>query len=191
MLRMPTEELNVTALLEAWNAGDERAFEKLVPLVYEEMRRSAHRYMARERAGHTLQTTALINEVYRRLTTYHGVRWQNRQHFLGVCANLMRRVLTDFARSRRFLKRGGNVEHIPLNVEELAGLEPAAGLISLDDALRALESVDERKSRVVELRFFGGLSVQETADALQVSPETVMRDWKFAKSWLLREMSTR
>jgi RNA polymerase sigma factor (TIGR02999 family) len=187
---MPTEELNVTALLEAWNAGDERAFEKLVPLVYEEMRRSAHRYMARERAGHTLQTTALINEVYLRLTTYHGVRWQNRQHFLGVCANLMRRVLTDFARSRRFLKRGGDAERVPLNVEELAGLEPAEGLVSLDDSLRALESIDERKSRVVELRFFGGLSVQETADALQVSPETVMRDWKFAKSWLLREMST-
>jgi RNA polymerase sigma factor (TIGR02999 family) len=187
---MPTEELNVTALLEAWNAGDERAFEKLVPLVYEEMRRSAHRYMARERAGHTLQTTALINAVYLRLTTYHGVRWQNRQHFLGVCANLMRRVPTDFARSRRFLKRGGDAERVPLNVEELAGLEPAEGLVSLDDSLRALESIDERKSRVVELRFFGGLSVQETADALQVSPETVMRDWKFAKSWLLREMST-
>jgi RNA polymerase sigma-70 factor (ECF subfamily) len=187
---MPTEELNVTALLEAWNAGDERAFEKLVPLVYGEMRRSAHRYMARERAGHTLQTTALINEVYLQLTTYHGVRWQNRQHFLGVCANLMRRVLTDFARSRRFLKRGGDAERVPLNVEELAGLQPAVGLISLDDALQALESIDKRKSRVVELRFFGGLSVQETADALQISAETVMRDWKFAKSWLLREMST-
>jgi RNA polymerase sigma-70 factor, ECF subfamily len=187
---MSTEDLNVTGLLEAWNAGDERAFDKLVPLVYEEMRRSAHRYMARERAGHTLQTTALVNEVYLRLTSYHGVRWQNRQHFLGVCANLMRRVLTDFARSRRFLKRGGELQRVPLEVDELAGLEPAAGLISLDDALRALEALDQRKSRVVELRFFGGLSVQESAEALQVSPETVMRDWQFAKSWLLREMST-
>jgi RNA polymerase sigma factor (TIGR02999 family) len=187
---MPTEDLNVTGLLEAWSAGDERAFEQLVPLVYEDMRRSAHRYMARERAGHTLQTTALINEVYLRLTSYHGARWQNRRHFLGVCANLMRRVLTDFARSRRFLKRGGNAERIPLNLDDLAGLEPADGLVALDDALQALGSIDERKSRVVELRFFGGLSVQETAEALQVSPETVMRDWKFAKAWLLREMNT-
>jgi RNA polymerase sigma-70 factor, ECF subfamily len=187
---MLTEDRKVSALLEAWNAGDEQAFEKLVPLVYEELRRAAHRHMARERAGHTLQTTALVNEVYLRLTTYHGVHWHNRQHFLGVCAHLMRRVLTDFARSRRFLKRGGAAQRIPLDVDQLAGFEPAVGLVSLDDALRALESIDARKSRVVELRFFGGLSVREAAAALQVSPETVMRDWNFAKSWLLREMST-
>ena len=179
----------VTELLTAWNGGDEAAFGKLVPLVYQELHRTAHRYMARERSGHTLQTTALINEVYMRLVDFQGMSWQNRNHFFAICANLMRRVLTDFARSRRFLKRGGDAIHFVFDEALFGGLERAAGIVALDDALSALAVIDERKSQVVELRFFGGLSVEETAQVLNVSVETVMRDWKFAKVWLFRELS--
>jgi RNA polymerase sigma factor (TIGR02999 family) len=180
---------DVTALLTAWKAGDAAALEKLVPLVYQELHRTAHRYMARERTSHTLQTTALIHEVYVRLADFQGMSWQNRNHFLAICANLMRRVLTDFARSRRFLKRGGDAIHFAFDETLFGGRERAAGIVALDDALNALAVIDERKSRVVELRFFGGLSVEETAQVLDVSVETVMRDWKLAKVWLFRELS--
>jgi len=179
----------LTELLTAWNHGDDSALQALVPLVYQELHRTAQRYMARERSGHTLQTTALINEVYMRLVDFQGMSWQNRNHFFAICANLMRRVLTDFARSRRFLKRGGDAVHLPFDETLFAGMERASGLVALDDALNALALVDERKSRVVELRFFGGLSVEETAQVLNVSVQTVMRDWRLAKAWLFREMS--
>jgi RNA polymerase sigma factor (TIGR02999 family) len=180
---------DVTELLTAWSGGDEAALQKLVPLVYQELHRTAHRYMVREPSGHTLQTTALINEVYTRLVDFRGMTWQNRNHFFGICANLMRRVLTDFARSRRFQKRGGDAIHVAFDEALFGGMERAAGIVALDDALTALAAIDGRKSRVVELRFFGGLSVEETAQVLNVSAETVMRDWKLAKVWLFRELS--
>jgi RNA polymerase sigma factor (TIGR02999 family) len=181
---------DVTALLQAWSAGDKAALDKLAPLVYDELHRTAHRYMAGERAGHTLQTSALVNEVYLRLVKVSEVNWQNRAHFFAVCARMMRRILTDFARSRRYIKRGGNAARVPLDEALFAGHELPAGIVALDDALKALAGFDERKSRVVELRFFGGLSVEETAEVLRVSAETVLRDWKLAKAWLLRQLST-
>lgn len=179
----------VTQLLRAWSEGDSCALERLTPLVYEELHRRAHRHMAREQPGHALQTTALINEVYLRLVDFRDVRWQDRAHFLAVCARLMRRILTDAARSRRFLKRGGGVH--PLSLEEtlVVSREPRADLVALDDALNGLAAVDQRKSQVVELLFFGGLSVEETAEVLRVSRQTVLRDWGLAKVWLLRELS--
>lgn len=179
---------DVTQLLQAWSAGNEGALAKLMPLVYEEMHRAARHYMAGERSEHTLQTTALINEVYLRLVDFQQISWQNRAQFFGICAQLMRRILIDFARSRRNQKRGGDVFHLPLDEALIVSSEPRADLIALDDALKALAAVDDRKSRVIELRFFGGLSVQETAEVLKVSPETVMRDWRLAKVWLLREL---
>ena len=185
----PPSTYEVTTLLQAWSAGDEAALEKLAPLVYEELRRTAHRYMARERTGHTLQTTALVNEVYLRLVKVSEVNWQNRAHFFAVCAQMMRRILTDFARSRRYLKRGGNAARVPFDEALFAGHEAPADIVALDDALKALAGFDERKGRVVELRFFGGLSVEETAEVLRVSVETVHRDWKLAKAWLLSELT--
>src|SRR5215472_4606980 len=179
----------VTQLLRAWSGGDQEALEKLTPLVYEELRRAAHRYMAQERPGHTLQTTALVNEVYLRLVDVRRVTWQDRAHFLAVCARLMRRVLTDFARSRGYLKRGGDSPRIALDEALLVSREPPAALMALDDRLKALAAFDPRKSEVVELRFFGGLSVDETAEVLKVSPDTVKRDWKLARVWLLEEMT--
>ena len=179
----------VTLLLKAWSAGDESAREKLVPMVYRELHRMAGRYMAGERSGHTLQTTALVNEVYLRLVNTHEMDWQNRAHFFAISAQLMRRILTDFARSRRSQKRGGGAAAIPLEESLLAGWGSSGDFVALDDALNALALVDERKRQVIELRFFGGLSVQETAEVLKVSPETVLRDWRLAKAWLLREMS--
>lgn len=178
----------LTDLLIAWNDGNDAALQALIPLVYQELHRTAHRYMARERTGHTLQTTALVNEVYMRLIDFREMSWQNRNHFFAICANLMRRVLTDFARSKRFLKRGGNAFHLPFDETLFGGLERASGLVALDDALNALAAIDERKSRVVELRFFGGLSVEETAQVLNVSVQTVLRDWRLAKAWLFREI---
>ncbi|MBZ5719178.1 MAG: sigma-70 family RNA polymerase sigma factor [Acidobacteriia bacterium] len=179
----------VTGLLQAWSAGDEEALQKLTPLVYRDLHRAARHYMAGERTGHTLQATALINEVYLRLIDARRMDWQNRAHFFAVCAQLMRRILTDFARSRRYHKRGGGAAHIPLNEALVVGSQPDSDLVVLDDALRRLSLVDERKSRVVELRFFGGLDVKETAAVLKVSNETVMRDWRLAKVWLLRDLS--
>jgi RNA polymerase sigma-70 factor, ECF subfamily len=179
----------VTGLLQAWSAGNEEALQKLTPLVYRELHRAARHYMAGERTGHTLQATALINEVYLRLIDARRMDWQNRAHFFAVCAQLMRRILTDFARSRRYQKRGGGAAPMALDEALVVGSQPDSDLIALDDALKRLALVDERKSRVVELRFFGGLDVKETADLLKVSSETVARDWKLAKLWLLRDLS--
>jgi RNA polymerase sigma-70 factor (ECF subfamily) len=183
-------ENDITALLQAWSGGDHAALDKLAPLVFEELRRTAHQYMAREQTGHTLQTTALVNEVYLRLVKARDVSWQNRAHFFAMCARMMRRILTDFARSRRYKKRGGNATRVALDETLLEGQESPADITALDDALKALADFDERKSRVVELRFFGGLSVEETAEVLRVSVETVHRDWKLARAWLFRELSS-
>jgi RNA polymerase sigma-70 factor, ECF subfamily len=179
----------VTQLLKAWTTGDDRALEKLTPLVYEQLHRVAQRYMAGERSGHILQTTALVNEVYLRLVDCERVNWQDRVHFLAVSAQLMRRILIDFARSSGYQKRGGGAPHMSLDEAPSVCREPDTNLLALDDALKALAAVDERKSKVVELRFFGGLRIDETAEVLRVSTETVVRDWKLAKVWLLREMS--
>lgn len=179
----------LTQLLLAWSKGEQEALERLVPLVYGELRRMASRYMSRERADHPLQTTALVHEAYLRLLDSKQVRWQNRGHFFAVSAQLMRRILVDFARSRRTLKRGEGAPKVTLNEAIHGAAEPSEDLVALDDALQALSAIDQRKAKVVELRFFGGLSVEETADALGVSADTVMRDWKLAKVWLLRELS--
>ena len=179
----------ITQLLQAWGDGDEHALDKLLPLVQGELHKLAHRYMARERPGHTLQTTALVNEVYLRLVRARDLPWQDRAHFFAVCAQSMRRILTDYARSRRYAKRGGGAHQVSLDEAPEVSRQPRGDLVALDDALNRLAVVDERKSRVVELRYFGGLSVEETAEVLKVSPETVMRDWKLAKAWLLRELS--
>ena len=179
----------ITQLLQAWGDGDEHALDKLLPLVQGELHKLAHRYMARERRGHTLQTTALVNEVYLRLVRARDLPWQDRAHFFAVCAQSMRRILTDYARSRRYAKRGGGAHQVSLDEAPVVSRQPRGDLVALDDALNRLATVDERKSRVVELRYFGGLSVEETSEVLKVSPETVMRDWKLAKAWLLRELS--
>jgi RNA polymerase sigma factor (TIGR02999 family) len=179
----------VTQLLKAWTTGDEQALEKLTPLVYEQLHRVAQRYMAGERSGHILQTTALVNEVYLRLVDCGQINWQDRAHFFAVSAQLMRRILIDFARSRGYQKRSANAPHMSLDEAPSVCNEPDANLVALDDALKTLATIDERKTKVVELRFFGGLSVQETAEVLRVSAETVVRDWRLAKVWLLRELS--
>jgi RNA polymerase sigma-70 factor (ECF subfamily) len=178
----------ISLLLEAWSRGDQSAFEKLVPLVHGELHRLAHRYMAREHAGRTLQTTALVNEAYLRLVDANQVQWQNRAHFFAISAQLMRRILVDFARSRGYQKRGGNLHKVSFDEAMIVAPETDPDLIELDDALRALAAIDSRKAKVVELRFFGGLSVEETAEVLKVSPDTVMRDWRLAKVWLVREL---
>jgi RNA polymerase sigma factor (TIGR02999 family) len=179
----------VTQLLKAWTAGDEQALEKLTPLVYRQLHQVAQRCMAGERPGHVLQTTALVNEVYLRLVDCEQIKWQDRAHFFAVSAQLMRRILIDFARSRGYQRRGGAAPHMSLDEAPSVCFEPDNNLVALDDALQALATVDGRKSKVVELRFFGGLSIEETAEVLKVSPETVQRDWRLAKVWLLREMS--
>ena len=179
----------VTQLLQAWKAGDEGALERLMPLVYDELHRLARRYMAAEQTGHPLQTTALVHEVYLRLVDANSIDWQNRAHFYAICARLMRRILIDFARSRNYQKRGASFAHIQL--EEAATVSEAVGseLLAVDEALKQLAVIDSRKSDVVEMRFFGGMTVDEIAGALQVSTETVARDWKLAKAWLQRELS--
>jgi len=181
--------LEVTRLLKAWGQGDECALGRLVPLVQAELHRLAHRYMSREKPGHTLQTTALVNEVYLRLVDIAQVSWQDRAHFFAIAARMMRRVLTDFARSRNYQKRGGAVLHVAFDEALTVSKEQSAEIVAIDEALVALAAADARKSQVVELRFFGGLSVEETAEVLKVSPETVKRDWRFAKSWLHRVLS--
>ena len=178
----------VTELLHAWSGGDDGALEQLLPLVEAELRRLARGYMGRERKGHTLQTTALLNEAFLRLTDARQIRWQDRGHFLGISARLMRRVLVDHARARSYLKRGGGAERVTLHEGLVTSPDPALDLVALDRALEALARVDARKSQIVELRFFGGLSVEETADVLHVSPDTVKRDWRLAKLLLLREL---
>jgi len=179
----------VTQLLKAWTTGDDQALEKLTPLVYGQLHQVAQRYMAGERPGHALQTTALVNEVYLKLVDCRQMNWQDRAHFFAVSARLMRRILIDFARSRGYLKRGGGAFHLSLDDTPSVCHEPDAQLLAVDDALNALAAIDERKSKVVELKFFGGLSIEETAAVLKVSQETVVRDWRLAKSWLLRELS--
>ena len=179
----------VTQLLQAWDDGDQRALEQLMPLVYEELHQAAHRNMAHQGPDHILQTTALVNEVYLRLVNFREASWQNRAHFFAVCARLMRQILIDFARSRHYLKRGGQSPHVSLEEAVVVSQEASADLVALDDALKALHVLDPRKARVVELRFFGGLSVAETAEVLKVSEETILRDWRLAKLWLLHELS--
>jgi RNA polymerase sigma factor (TIGR02999 family) len=178
----------VTGLLRAWGKGDEDALQELIPLVYDQLHAAARHYMAGERAGHTLQTTALIHETYLRLVDVRRVAWQDRAHFLAVCAQLMRRILIDFARSHGYQKRGGAVHHVNFDEALVITAQPDFNLVALDDALNRLAKMDERKSKIVELRFFGGLDVKETAEVMKVSPDTVMRDWKMAKVWLLREL---
>jgi RNA polymerase sigma factor (TIGR02999 family) len=178
----------VTELLREWGDGNDGALEQLTPLVEAELRRLARGYMRRERRGHTLQTTALVNEAFLRLTDARHVRWQDRAHFLGISARLMRRVLVDHARTRGYRKRGGGAQRVTLSEGLVTSPEPALDVVALDRALEALEAVDVRKTRVIELRFFGGLSVEETAEVLHVSPDTVKRDWRLAKLWLLRQL---
>lgn len=178
----------ITRLLVAWADGDRSAFEQLALLVDSELHRLAHHYMGRERPGHTLQTSALVNEAYIRLIDWKNVRWQNRAHFFAVSAQLMRRILVDFARGRQNLKRGGGLLQVSLSAAKGFPMERGADLVALDEALVMLAEVDRRKAQVVEMRFFGGLSVKEVAEVLQVSEETVMRDWRLAKVWLLREL---
>ena len=182
---------DITQLLRAWSEGRERAPEQLMPLVYDELHRLASVYMARERPGHTLQATALVHEAYLRLIDASEANWQDRSHFFAMCAQLMRRILVDWARSHHSLKRGGDLRPVQLDEALVVSPQSEVDLIGLDDALKSLEAVDPRKSRVVELRFFGGLSVEETAAVLKVSVETVMRDWRLAKSWLRRELNPR
>ncbi len=176
----------LTQLLAAWGDGDRAALEKLTPLVYEELRRLAHQYMSHERPGHTLQTSALVNEAYLRLIDQKDVHWQNRAHFFGIAAQMMRRILVDHARQRRYAKRGGDARQVPLDEAMIVSEERAADVVALDEALNSLAEFDPRKSQIVELRFFGGLSIEETAEVLKVSPGTVMREWTLAKAWLKR-----
>lgn len=179
----------ITYLLRAWCAGDAKALERLIPFVYRELHQAAHRQMLGERSGHTLQTSALINEAYLRLVGLQEVSWQNRAHFLAVCAKLMRQILTDYARTRMRLKRGGGIHEASLDSNLLVFSEPRIDVLALNDALTRLAALDERKSKVVELRFFGGLTAEEASEALGVSVETVHRDWKVAKVWLVRELN--
>jgi RNA polymerase sigma factor (TIGR02999 family) len=186
-MAMPSS-LEVTQLLLAWGQGEQEALQKLIPLVHAELSCLAHHYMSGERTSHTLQTTALVNEAYLRLVDSSQVRWQNRAHFFAVSAQLMRRILVDFARSRNYLKRGGGAQQVMLDEAMLISEGPDIDVVLLDDALTALAAVDPRKAQSVELRFFGGLTEEEAAEVLKVSPETVRRDLRLAKAWLLREM---
>jgi RNA polymerase sigma-70 factor (ECF subfamily) len=181
-------EGDVSTLLRAWSNGDQSALDRLAPIVYDELRRLAGHYLRGERTGHSLQATALVNEAYLRLVDYKRMRWENRAHFFAVSAQLMRRILVDHAR-RHNLKRGAGVQHVALEDTAVVGGGRTEDLVVLDEAMQALAHIDPRKAQVVELRFFGGLSVEETAEVLKVSPVTVMRDWSTARAWLYREMS--
>jgi len=178
----------VTKLLLAWGNGDEAAFAQLVPVVHAELRRIARRQMGHERVGHTLQPTALVNEAYLKLIDIRQVQWQDRAHFFAMSSRVMRRVLVDCARARGYQKRGAGAQKVTLNEERVGGAQPAADILALDDALDALAAIDPRKGQVVEMRYFGGLSIEETAEALGVSVRTVKRDWTMAKLWLRREL---
>jgi RNA polymerase sigma-70 factor (ECF subfamily) len=179
---------NLTGLLLEWREGDKAALDQLTPLVYDELRRIAHRYVQRERDGHTLQTTALVNEAYLRLAGQQKVDWQNRAHFFAVTAQVMRHILIDHARRRRYTKHGGEVQQIPIEEAAVMSMQRAGELIALEEALDELAKLDQRKSRVVELRYFGGLSLEETAEVLEISLMTVRRDWRAAKAWLYRSI---
>jgi len=178
---------DVSKLLRAWSDGDQNALNKLTPIVYDELRRLARRYMRRERPGHSLQTTALVNEAYMRLVDYERMQWQNRAHFFAVSAQVMRRILVEHAR-RHNLKRGGGLAHVSLEEAAIIGPEQDTDMVALDEALNSLATIDARKVQVVELRFFGGLSVEETAEVLKLSAITVKRDWRAARTWLYREL---
>jgi RNA polymerase sigma-70 factor, ECF subfamily len=188
LMRPPKHE--ITELLQDWSEGDESALERLIPLVYDELHRLAHQHMRREKAGHILQTSALINEAYLRLVDRPRIHWENRAQFFGIAARVMRRILVDEARKRKSDKRGGEAIHVTLNEATNVAHGQAANVVSLDDALKTLETIDPRQSKIVELRFFGGLSIEETAEVLKVSPGTIMRDWTFARAWLKNEMRT-
>jgi RNA polymerase sigma-70 factor (ECF subfamily) len=179
----------VTKLLIDWRRGNQKALDRLMPIIYEELRRQAHRYMQGQQKGHSLQTTDLINETYLKLLDCSKVSWKNRLHFFAVTARLMRRILVDHARSRNYQKRGGGLERISLDLNQIPAIRHDPDLVALDYALKVLANEDDRKSRVVELRFFGGLSVEETAEVLGISGQTVMRDWRLAKVWLMREIN--
>ena len=179
----------VTQLLQAWGQGDEAARDELMPVVYQELHRLAHHYMKSESPGHTLQTSALVNEAFLRLVDQKDVKWQNRAHFFGIAAQLMRRILVDYARSRRYAKRGGGMRDLPLDEALVISQERNEEVVALDETLERLAEFDPRKSKIVEFRFFAGLSIEETAEVLAVSPGTVMRDWTLAKAWLRREMT--
>jgi RNA polymerase sigma factor (TIGR02999 family) len=189
MERCPNER--VTDLLLAWNNGDQGALDSLIPLVYDELHRIAKHHMGREAPGHSLQTTALVNEAYTRIVNLGRVRWENRAHFFALSSRLMRRILVDFARSRQYMKRAGNSPTVSLDEAPAVAPDKTADLLAVHEALEELSKTDPRKERVVELRFFGGLSIEETAEVLQVSPDTVQRDWRLAKIWLLKELSGR
>ena len=186
----PTEPRDITVLLQAWSKGDQSALPELTPLIYGELRRLARGYMARERATPTLETGAIVNEAFLRLVHWKAARWENRSHFYGLAAQIMRRVLVDHARSRGYLKRGGGMRPVALDEALVMSPERSPDIVALDEALERLAVVDERKSKVVELRFFGGLSVEETAEVLKVSSFTIARDWTLAKAWLHRELTT-
>jgi len=186
---MDISPVEITRLLAAWSEGDRAALDALVPVVHAELRRLAHRYMRQERPGATFQTTELVNEVYLKLVDCSRVRWHDRAHFFAISAQLMRRILVDFARSRRYAKRGGEAIRVTFEKALEAPGARAPDWVALDDALNALEQIDARKCRMVELRFFGGLSVEETAEVLQVAPVTIHRDWRFVKTWLRRELT--
>jgi RNA polymerase sigma factor (TIGR02999 family) len=189
----PGESAEITRLLRAWGSGDSAALDRLTPLVYERLHRMARGYMRHERAGHTLQATALVNEAFMRLVDTRDMDWTDRAHFFAVCARVMRRILVDAARSRAAIKRGGGfdrVEHsTAIDFDELPSAEMGAQVCALDTALDTLAQMDPRRAQVIELRFFGGLTVEETAQVLQISPQTVMRDWRLARAWLARELS--
>jgi RNA polymerase sigma factor (TIGR02999 family) len=186
---MAADSPDVTRLLRAWTDGDETALERLTPLVEAELHRLARGYMKRERHGHTLQPTALLHEAFIRLTDARGIRWQDRAHFIAITARLMRRVLVDHARTRGYRKRGGDVQRVTFHEDFVRSMPQATDVVALDEALTALAKVDPRKGSVIELRFFGGLTLEETAEVLHVSADTVKRDWRLAKLWLLREMA--
>ena len=179
----------VSQLLIQWSNGDKSALNKLTPLIYDELRRLAHHYMSHERAGHTLQTTALVNEAYLRLVNRKDVHWQNRAHFFAIAAKLMRSILVDHARSRTYAKRGGGAAKVSLDEALIVSQERAGEVVALDDALRRLEEIDAQQSHIVELRFFAGLTIEETAEVLSLSPATIKREWTTAKAWLYRELS--
>ena len=186
---MSSHSAEITELLVSWCEGDQAALEQLIPLVERELHRLAHYYMRRESPGHTLQTTALVNEAFLRLIDQKKVRWQNRAHFFGIAAQIMRRILLNYVRDRKRIKRGGAAVEVLLSEVDVVAPEKAVELVALDDALNRLALIDERKSKVVELRYFGGLSVEETAEVLKVSAITVTRDWNMAKAWLAREIT--
>ena len=187
---MTASSNEVTQLLVAWGNGDQTAVDQLMPLVYSELHRLAHRHIKKERPGHTLQTSALLNEAFLRLVDQRDVHWQSRAHFFSIAAQMMRRILVDYARSRRYAKRGGDARQVTFDEELVVSRQLSADVIELHDALNEMAAIDERKSKVVELKFFGGLSIEETAEVLGVSPGTVMRDWTLAKAWLRLAMES-